>query len=501
MLSELLTGFTTMLSSPEAMLWCVIGVTLGTIIGALPGLGPITGMALLLPLTFKMDQLSSLILLMSIYLGSMYGGRISSILINVPGDGGAIVTTFDGYPLARKGKAGYALTLSAIASFVGGVFGFAGMVFLTTILARYALMFGPTEYFSLILFTLIVACGLTQKNPLKPIIATLLGLLLSTLGTDMVTGEERLTFGFVELWDGMNIAVIGIGLFGISEVLFRLEEKITTRGMKTDIKFSSLFPKVSEVVSNTGSMIRGSIIGFIVGILPGPGALLSTFLSYTVEKKMSKKPEEFGKGAPAGLSGPEASNNASVGGALIPTFALGIPGSASAAILMGGLLMVGLQPGPLLFENSSTIVWASFAGFFIANVLLLILNVAFVPAFAFLIQKIELFLVPFIAAFCFIGVYMINYSFFDIWLMIIFGLLGYFFRKTNFPLAPFFFAFILGPMLEDNLRKAILTATGDLTVFFKSPISLFFLIATAIVLVLPHIRKNKTEKDSSTKNM
>ncbi|MEK5103186.1 tripartite tricarboxylate transporter permease [Cytobacillus sp. FSL M8-0252] len=501
MLSELLTGFTTMLSSPEAMLWCVIGVTLGTIIGALPGLGPITGMALLLPLTFKMDQLSSLILFMSIYLGSMYGGRISSILINVPGDGGAIVTTFDGYPLARKGKAGYALTLSAIASFVGGVFGFAGMVFLTTILARYALMFGPTEYFSLILFTLIVACGLTQKNPLKPIIATLLGLLLSTIGTDMVTGEERLTFGFVELWDGMNIAVIGIGLFGISEVLFRFEEKVTTRGMKTDIKFSSLFPKVSEVVSNTGSMIRGSIIGFIVGVLPGPGGLLSTFLSYTVEKKLSKEPEEFGKGAPAGLSGPEASNNASVGGALIPTFALGIPGSASAAILMGGLLMVGLQPGPLLFENSSTIVWASFAGFFIANVLLLILNVAFVPAFAFLIQKIELFLVPFIAAFCFIGVYMINYSFFDIWLMIIFGLLGYFFRKTNFPLAPFFFAFILGPMLEDNLRKAILTATGDLTVFFKSPISLFFLIATAIVLVLPHIRKNKTEKDSSTKNM
>lgn len=490
-----------MLSSPEAMLWCVIGVTLGTIIGALPGLGPITGMALLLPLTFKMDQLSSLILFMSIYLGSMYGGRISSILINVPGDGGAIVTTFDGYPLARKGKAGYALTLSAIASFVGGVFGFAGMVFLTTILARYALMFGPTEYFSLILFTLIVACGLTQKNPLKPIIATLLGLLLSTIGTDMVTGEERLTFGFVELWDGMNIAVIGIGLFGISEVLFRFEEKVTTRGMKTDIKFSSLFPKVSEVVSNTGSMIRGSIIGFIVGVLPGPGGLLSTFLSYTVEKKLSKEPEEFGKGAPAGLSGPEASNNASVGGALIPTFALGIPGSASATILMGGLLMVGLQPGPLLFENSSTIVWASFAGFFIANVLLLILNVAFVPAFAFLIQKIELFLVPFIAAFCFIGVYMINYSFFDIWLMIIFGLLGYFFRKTNFPLAPFFFAFILGPMLEDNLRKAILTATGDLTVFFKSPISLFFLIATAIVLVLPHIRKNKTEKDSSTKNM
>ncbi|MEW9052482.1 MAG: tripartite tricarboxylate transporter permease [Neobacillus sp.] len=499
MLSELFTGFTTMLSSPEAMLWCLIGVTLGTIIGALPGLGPITGMALLLPLTFQMDQLSSLVLLMSIYLGTMYGGRISSILINVPGDGGAIVTTFDGYPLARKGRAGFALTLSAIASFVGGVVGFVGMVFLTTILARLALMFGPAEYFSLILFTLIAACGLTQKNPLKPIIATLFGLVLSTIGTDFVTGDERLTFGFVELWDGINIAVVGIGLFGISEALFRLEEKAKGE-MQTELKFSSLFPKVSEVVSYTGSMIRGSIIGFIVGILPGTGALLSTFMSYSVEKKLSKNPEEFGKGAPAGLSGPEASNNASVGGALIPTFALGIPGSASAAVLMGGLLMVGLQPGPLLFENSSTIVWASFAGFFIANILLLILNIAFVPVFALLIQKIEPFLIPFIAAFCFIGVYMINYSLFDIWLLLIFGVLGYLLRKTNFPLAPFFFAFILGPMLEDNLRKAILTATGDLTVFFTRPISLFFLVVTAIVLLLPHVKKKKEEDKPSSKS-
>lgn len=493
MLTELFDGFATLLTSPEAMLWCLIGITLGTIIGALPGLGPITGMALLLPLTFQMDQLSALILLMSIYLGTMYGGRISSILINVPGDGGAIVTTFDGYPLARKGRAGYALTLSAIASFVGGLFGFIGMVFLTTVLARMALVFGPEDYFSLILFTLIAACGLTQKNPIKPLIATFLGLLLASIGVDAVTGEERLTFGLVGLWDGINIAVVGIGLFGVSEALFRLEEKVTTEKMKTKLTFSSLFPKVSEVVSNIGSMIRGSVIGFIVGVLPGTGALLSTFMSYSVEKKLSKNPEEFGKGAPAGLSGPEASNNASVGGALIPTFGLGIPGSAAAAILMGGLLMIGLQPGPLLFENSSTIVWASFAGFFIANVLLLIMNVAFVPAFAILIQKIEKYLIPFIAAFCFIGVYMINNSLFDVGVMIVFGVLGFFLRKANFPLAPFFFAFILGPMLEENLRKAILASTGDMTVFLTSPISLFFLVITAVILLLPFVRKKKTE--------
>ncbi|WP_082918050.1 tripartite tricarboxylate transporter permease [Oceanobacillus sp. Castelsardo] len=493
MLSELLDGFMTVMSSPNAMIWCVAGVTMGTLIGALPGLGPITGIALLLPLTFQMDQLSALILLMSIYLGTMYGGRISSILINVPGDGGAIVTTFDGHPLARKGKAGYALTLSAISSFIGGLVGFLGMVFLTSILAELALIFGPTEYFSLILFTLIAACGLTQKRPLKPIIATLLGLLISAIATDPITGTQRLTFGIVELWDGINIAVVGIGLFGISETLIRLEEKISNKkGEK--LTFSSLFPKVSEVLSNFGAMIRGSIIGFVIGVLPGTGALLATFMSYSTEKKLSKTPEKFGTGVPQGLSGPEAANNASVGGALIPTFALGIPGSAATAVLLGGLMMVGLQPGPLLFENSSDVVWASFAGFFIANILLLILNTAFVPAFAILIQKAEPFLVPIIAAFCFIGVYMINHRLFDIGIMIVFGILGYFMRKANFPLAPFFFAFILGSMLEQNLREALLTSTGDLSVFFTRPISLFFIIISIMILLMPILRKLKLKR-------
>lgn len=494
LLTELLNGFTTVMSSPTAMLWCLAGVSMGTLIGVLPGLGPITGIALLLPLTFQMDQLSALILLMSIYLGTMYGGRISSILINVPGDGGAIVTTFEGYPMARKGKAGYALTLSAVSSFIGGLVGFLGMIFLTSILAELALIFGPAEYFSLILFTLIAACGLTNKKPLKPIIATLLGLLIATIGTDPITGTQRLTFGIVELWDGINIAVVGIGLFGISETLIRLEEKVSNKkGEK--LTFSSLFPKVSEVFSNFWAMVRGSVIGFVIGVLPGTGALLATFMSYNIEKKLSKTPEKFGTGVSQGLSGPEAANNASVGGALIPTFALGIPGSAATAVLLGGLMMVGLQPGPLLFENSSDIVWASFAGFFIANILLLILNTAFVPAFAIIIQKAEAYLIPFIAAFCFIGVYMINQRVFDIGIMLVFGILGYFMRKTNFPLAPFFFAFILGPMLEENLRGAILTSTGDFTIFFTKPISLFFIVITFLVLIMPYRAKMKRKKD------
>ncbi|HLR69231.1 MAG TPA: tripartite tricarboxylate transporter permease [Virgibacillus sp.] len=494
MFSELLEGFMTILTSPEALLWCLAGVSIGTLIGAMPGLGPITGIALLLPLTFQIDKLSALILLMSLYLGTMYGGRISSILINVPGDGGAIVTTFDGYPLSRQGKAGYALTLSAIASFVGGIVGFIGLVLLTTILAKLALLFGPAEYFSLLLFTLIAACGLTQKAPLKPLIATLMGLMISTIGSDSVTGVERLTFGFVELWDGINIAVVGIGLFGISEVLFRLEEKQTTSTHHNTLKFSSLFPKVSEVISNTGAIIRGSVIGFFVGILPGSGALLSTFLSYSVEKKLSKTPEKFGTGVPQGLSGPEASNNASVGGALIPTFGLGIPGSASAAVLMGGLLMIGLQPGPLLFENSADIVWASFAGFFIANILLLVLNTAFIPLFAILIQRLEPYLIPLIAAFCFVGVYMINHRLFDIGIMMVFGIIGYFMRKVHIPMAPFLFAIILGPMLESNLREALLTSTGDIAIFFMRPISLFLIIITVITLVWPFIKGIKGAK-------
>jgi putative tricarboxylic transport membrane protein len=497
---ELVDGFVTMFSNPMVLVWCLIGITVGTLVGALPGVGPVTGMAVLLPLTFSLDQLSALVLLMSVYNGAMYGGRITSILVNVPGDAGAVVTCFDGYPLARQGRAGYALTLSAVASFIGGMVGFVGLVFLTTYLAKLAIIFGPTEYFALMLFALLATCGLTQKRPFKSIVATFFGVLISTIGLDSVSGAQRLTFNMVHLWDGVDLAVLAIGIFGLSETLLRLEEgKAIKSSEETKFTYGSLFPKVSEVLSNGWAMVRGSLIGFFVGVLPGAGSVLATFLAYSAEKKLSKHPEKFGTGVPQGLSSPEAANNSSVGGALIPTFALGIPGSGSTAILLGGLMMVGLQPGPLLFQNSGDVVWAAFAGFFVANVLLLFMNTAFVPGFTYLIQKADPYMVPLIASLCFVGVYMVNFNLFDVGVMIIFGLIGYFLRKAQFPLAPLFLGFILGPMIEKSMRQALSISIGDFSIFFVKPISLFFLILTVLVFLAPHIGglMKKKQKDIS----
>ncbi|MFY0545906.1 tripartite tricarboxylate transporter permease [Brevibacillus sp. H7] len=500
MLTELFAGFATVLTDPSALLWCLIGITIGTLVGALPGIGPVSGLSMLLPLTFQLDKLDALILLMSVFLGCKFGGRITSILMNVPGDADALVSTFDGYPLARQGRAGYALTLSAIAAFIGGTFGILGMVFFTNLLAKFALVFGPAEYFSLMVFAMIATCGLMQKNPLKPVISMFLGLMLATIGLDSVTGEQRLTFGVVNLWDGIDYTVIGIGMFGLSEALIRLEQG---RNLNSQITFgySSLFPKIHEVISNVAAMIRGSVIGFLIGVLPGMGGILATFLSYNAEKKVSKHPEKFGTGVPQGLSAPEAAVSAGVGGDIITTFALGIPGSGSAAILLGGLMMVGLQPGPLLFKNSGDIVWAAFAGLFIANILLLIMNTLFVPVFAKLIQKVDAYIVPLITVLCFVGVYTLNFSLFDVGLMIFFGVFGYIMEKNGFPLVPLFLGVILGPDIEKNLRQALSISKGDFSIFFVNPISLFFIIITIAILLSPMIKLLIINlKESFTKN-
>src|SRR5699024_3504975 len=385
---ELLSGFATIMQ-PEFIFWCIVGIILGTLAGALPGIGPVTGIAILLPITFGMNTISALLLLMGIYQGAMFGGRISSILINVPGDAAAVVSTFDGYPMTKQGKAGYALTLSAIASFIGGMIGFLGLVFLTDPITSMALMFGTPEYFALMVFALIATSGLTEKKPFKPIVATLLGLLIATIGADPVVGTARFTFGILELWEGIDFVVIAVGLFGLSEVFNRMEQNVDLEKMKTKIPFSDLFPKISEIMNDFWTILRSSIVGFLIGVLPGAGATITTFMVYSMEQKLSKKPEEFGKGASKGLSGPEASNNATVGGALIPLFSLGIPGSGTTAILLGALMMLGLQPGPLMFEKSGDIIWAAIAGLFLANCLLLILNTAFVPVFATIIQKAD----------------------------------------------------------------------------------------------------------------
>lgn len=483
-LQLLISGFAAIMQ-PAAIFWCFIGITLGTLAGALPGLGSVTAIAILLPITFGMDPVHALLLLTGIYQGAMYGGRISSILLNIPGDAPAVVSTFDGYPLTKQGKAGYALTLSALASFIGGIIGIIGLVFLTQPVTKLALMFGAPEYFALMLLALIATSGLTEKKPFKSIIMVLIGLMISTIGVDIVSGTERFTFGILELWSGIGFVVVAVGVFGLSEVFVRMENQVDMEKLKSKIPFSELFPKISEMFKDFWTMLRSSIIGFIIGILPGAGATITTFMVYDIEKKLSKKPEEFGKGASKGLSGPEAANNATVGGALIPLFTLGIPGSGTTAILLGAFMMLGLQPGPRLFETSGDIIWATIAGLFVANILLLILNTVFVPVFSIMIQKADAYLGPIIAALCIIGIYMLNNSMFDVGLMILFGVIGYFFRKFNFPLAAMVLGVILGPMLEENFRQSLMMSSGDFSVFFTRPIALVLIIISFIILFLP----------------
>ncbi|MEL7568437.1 MAG: tripartite tricarboxylate transporter permease [Dehalobacterium sp.] len=488
-LEYLLEGFTS-LWDPQVILWCLIGVVIGTLVGSLPGLGPMAGIAILLPLSFTLGQLEALLLIMGVYQGAMYGGSISSILINVPGEASSVVTTFDGYQMTKKGKAGYALALSAISSFSGGMISFVGLVFLTPIVASWALAFGPPEYFALMLFTLIATSGLGGNTLTKGLISMGIGLLASMVGTDSIEGVQRLTFGFVDLWDGIGLIPLAVGIFGFSEVLFIIEDMgKESENLTKKIPFRELFPTVKQIVGNAWSILRGALIGFFVGTLPGAGASVSTFISYSVEKNLSKHPEKFGTGIDEGISGPESTNNASVGGALIPLFSLGIPGSGTGAILMGALIMLGLQPGPLMLEKSGDVIWATIAGLMLANVFLLILNTAFVPTFTMLIAKAQPYLAPLVATLCLVGVYMLEYSFFDVGFSLMFGLMGFFMKKYGFPLPPVILGLVLGGMIEMNYRQSLLLSHNSFSIFFTRPIAFVFMILTIGVIILPVFKK------------
>src|SRR5664279_509958 len=335
MFSLLGAGLVNVVSSPSTLLWCLVGVVVGTLVSALPGIGTVTAMAVLLPLTFGLEPASALVMLVSIYLGGMYGGRISSILLNIPGDSSAIVSTFDGHPLAKQGRVGYALTISAVASFVGGLIGFVGLATLAGILADAAILFGPAEYFVLIAVVLLATAGISNASVFKSIAAVVMGLLISFIGLDPVTGTERFTWGISELWNGIGLVVVAVGLFGVSEVLMRLGAAATSIERQS-VKLRSLFPPVRSVMRYTPTMLRGGVIGFFIGLLPGAGAAMATFVSYAAEKGVARDKSQFGKGDPRGLCAPEAADNASVGGALIPTLSLGVPGSAAGALILGG---------------------------------------------------------------------------------------------------------------------------------------------------------------------
>ncbi|MFF2287697.1 tripartite tricarboxylate transporter permease [Peribacillus butanolivorans] len=492
----LLIGFETALTWYN-LLFAFVGVLIGTAVGVLPGIGPMSGVALLIPVTASITgglppeqaATSAIILLAGVYYGAMYGGSTTSILLNTPGESSSVVTTLDGYQMAKKGRAGSALSISAIGSFVGGIVTLIAMIALAQPLSTIAIKFGPAEYFSLMLLGLAAVSGLAGKSVTKALIMTVCGLLIGTIGIDNVSGIARFTFDVPWLYQGVEFLTIAVGLFALGEVFKTILEKEEDDGEIA--KISNLIPSKKEFKESAGPIARGSLLGFFVGILPGAGATLASFFSYLMEKRISKKPEKFGTGAIAGVAGPETANNAASGGAMIPLLTLGIPGSGTTAILMGALMMYNVQPGPLLFEDHPQVAWGLIASMFIGNLMLLILNLPLVKVFAKIIETPKKYLIPIIIAISIFGVYAVQVSTYDLLLLLGCGVLGYFLSKNDYPIAPLVLGLVLGPMIENNMRRALTISDGDYSLFFTRPLSLTFLIVTALWLLIPVLLKKR----------
>lgn len=460
------------------------GVVVGTVVGMLPGIGPINAIAVLIPITFavRMSPESALILLAGIYYGSQYGNSISTILLNVPGTASSVPTAFDGYAMTRAGRASVALATAAIASFVGGTLSIFGLILLAPLLARWAIRFGPAEYFALMVFAFAALSGLAGKAPRKAVVSTGLGLLLATVGLDPFSSVARYTFGQIKLLDGMDFVVVTIGLFAVSEV-FHMLESASAGPPVTGV--GRVMHSVRETVVARWSMIRGSAIGFLIGVLPGAGGTIASFLAYTSEQRLVDRQGRFGKGDIRGVAAPEAANNAAATGAMIPLLTLGIPGSGTTAVLLGALLGLNVKPGPLLIDRNPEVFWGLAASMYIGNLLLLILNLPLVGAFAAILRLPRWSLFPGVAALSFVAVYAVNSSALDLILMTGFGLLGYAMRKLGIPLAPLILGLVLGPLAETNLRRSLALSGGDWGVLFSSPVAVALWILAAGSAILP----------------
>jgi len=487
-LSALAHGFTIALTFENLGL-ALIGCFLGTIIGALPGLGPSNGVAILIPLAFSLGlpATPALILLTSVYYGAMYGGRISSILLNIPGDEPALMTTLDGYPMAKKGMAGEALALSGIASFVGAFFATWGLVFLAPQLVKVALLFGPAEYFALFALAFATLGGIASRNQAKAALAAGLGLGIAMIGVDGQTGVPRFSFGEVHLYDGIDFLVAIVGLFALSEVFIFLEHRGTEKatGDASGIQLGRLTPPLSMLKQTAPSMARSTVLGFIAGVLPGAGASLGSFISYSVEKRLVDKNNTFGTGDPRGVAAPEAGNNAAAGGALVPMLALGVPGSGTTAVLLAMLLALNVTPGPLLFTNNPDVVWGLIAALFIGNFMLLIMNIPMVSLFVRVLLVPPRYLMPAVAMISFVGIYGISGSTFDLMVMVFFGVLGWLLRKLDVPLVPVILGVLLGNQMEANLRRAMTISDGDWSALFASPLSIGLWLFAFFGFILP----------------
>jgi putative tricarboxylic transport membrane protein len=468
-LENLLLGFQVAIT-PFNLFIAVVGITLGTIIGVLPGLGGANGVAILLPLTFAMPPTSAIILLTSIYWGALFGGAITSVLFNIPGEPWSVATTFDGYPLAQQGQGGQALTAAFTSSFVGAFFSIVLITFFAPVLAEIALKFGPPEFFAIQLLTFSSFVGLGGGNPLKSLVSIVLGFILASVGLDIVTGQLRLTFGFTDLMKGFDFIVAVIGLFGIGEILLSVEEGLRFQGARTAMNMKVVFDTWRILPRYYRTFIRGSIIGFWMGFKPG-GATPASFMSYAFAKRFSRHPERFGKGELEGIVAPETAAHAAGVAAMLPMLTLGIPGSPTAAVMLGGLIIWGLQPGPMLFVDKPEFVWGLIASMYTGNILGVAMVLAFVPFFAAILRIPFAILTPLIIVVCAIGAYAVHTSMIDIWYMLIFGVVGYVFKKLDYPLAPLVLALVLGDMSENALRQSLIMSQGSLTIFVTRPIA------------------------------
>lgn len=477
------------------ILFCFIGVFIGTAVGVLPGIGPSSGTALLIPITASVTSLlspenaatSAIIMLAGVFYGAMYGGSTTSVLINTPGESASVVTCLDGHQMAKQGRAGAALAIAAIGSFIAGLFALVMLVLLAKPLADVALRFGPSEYFSLVVLGLAALTGLAGKSMPKALIMLVMGLLLSTVGIDTVSGSERFAFGIPILYQGFDFITIAVGMFALGEVFRSILQ--WDSGAQDFPRIGRILPTREDLRRSWKPIARGSVMGFFLGILPGAGATLSSFLSYTAEKKLSKHPEEFGHGAIEGVAGPESANNAAAGGALIPLLALGIPSSATTSVLMGAFMMYNVAPGPLLFDKHPLVAWGVIASMFLGNLMLLILNMPLVRIFAKLVEVPAKYLLPIIMGICVFGIYAVQGNVFNLLVMLFFGVAGFFLVANDFPAAPLVLGRVLGPMLENNFRRALTGSNGDYSVFITRPVSAILLVVALLWIVIPVILK------------
>ena len=487
-------GFQTALT-PTNLLFCFVGVLTGTLVGVLPGLGPVAAMSLLLPTTFHVSPVSAIIMLAGIYYGAMYGGSTTSILVNIPGESASVVTCLDGYQMARQGRAGAALGVAAFGSFIAGTIATVGLMLAAPPLARMAIRFGAPEYFALIFLGLTTVTLLASGPAWKALLMAALGLFLGCIGMDAQTGLTRFSFNIIELFDGVGLVPVAMGLFGISEVLLNVEQPEERAIVETKIR--NLLPTLKDWAASLPAMLRGTVLGFFLGVLPGGGALIASFASYAMEKRVSKTPERFGTGMIQGVAGPEAANNSATGGAFVPLLTLGIPANAVMALLLGALVIYGVQPGPRLIAEHPDLFWGVVASMYVGNVMLLVLNLPLIGMWVQILRVPYPILFPLILLFCLIGAYSLNNSTAEVGIMILFGVLGYFLKKLAFEGAPLILALVLGPMMELSFRQSLAMGDGDLLFFFKRPISATIMIVALALLLLPLVPGFRARKPAA----